>query len=501
MPEPRLVVVGLGPAGIDATPPAALAALDDPDRTIVVRTASHPAAAEIASSRAVTFCDDLYDDAPDLDAVYGAIAERVVGIAATAPAVYAVPGSAHVGERSVAEVRAAAAAAGITFDVIAGGSFLDLVWDRLGLDPLGRGVQVLDGRDLPDPLPLHVPTLITQVDGPLVLSDVAGGLSKVLAGTTPVVVLERLGDADEVVETVELREAARCRPGPRTTLFVDPDPVGWHGLVVTNRRLRRECPWDREQTHHTLVSHLVEEAYETVEALSRLPADAPRGEIDHAGYALVEEELGDLLLQVVFHATLAREAGLFDVEEIAEQIRRKLVRRHPHVFGEVEAEDAATVRANWEELKRHEKGRDSLMDDIPAALPATSKADKLQRRAASAGFDWATLEPVLAKLDEELAELRAATGDEAAALDELGDVLFAVVNVARHLGVDAELALRRANDRFEERFRHLEAAATAAGNRLEDLSLDEMDALWEAAKTELNAGGSVAGAEASRRAE
>ncbi len=270
---------------------------------------------------------------------------------------------------------------------------------------------------------------------------------------------------------------------------------------MTNRRLREECPWDREQTHHTLVSHLVEEAYETVEALSRLPAAAPGGDIDHAGYALVEEELGDLLLQVVFHATLAREAGVFDVEEIAEQIRRKLVRRHPHVFGEVEAEDAATVRANWEELKRHEKERDSLMDDIPAALPATSKADKLQRRAASAGFDWPGLEPVLAKLDEELAELRAVTGDEEAALDELGDVLFAVVNVARHLGLDSELALRRANDRFEERFRHLEAGATTAGHRLDDLSLEEMDALWEAAKTQLAAGGDPLGADTSRPAE
>jgi len=370
----------------------------------------------------------------------------------------------------------------VSAEVIPGGSFLDLVWSRVGLDPITSGAQILDGRALPDPLPLHLPTVVTQVDRPVVLADVAGTLGKVLPDDFEVLVLDRLGSGDEVVQPVTLAALARYRPGPRTSLYLDPPPVGWHGLVVTNRRLRRECPWDREQTHHTLLRHLIEEAYETVEALGVLPSEAPAGEPDYAAYAHVEEELGDLLLQVVFHATLAREAGVFDVEEVAEMIRRKLVHRHPHVFGDVAAHDAETVLANWEQIKAAEKSRDSLMDDIPLALPAPARADKLQRRAASAGFDWDDLGEVLAKVDEEIGELRSAIGHDDAVTHELGDLLFAVVNVARHVGVDSELALRRANERFEVRFRHVESAAKAAGRELGEMTLAEMDALWEEAK-------------------
>jgi tetrapyrrole methylase family protein/MazG family protein len=406
----------------------------------------------------------------------------VVEAAAGGPVVYGVPGSPHVGERSVAAVVARAAAEGVSAEVIPGGSFLDLVWSRVGLDPITSGAQILDGRALPDPLPLHLPTVVTQVDRPVVLADVAGTLGKLLPDDFEVLVLDRLGSGDEVVEPVTLAALARYLPGPRTSLYLDPPPVGWHGLVVTNRRLRRECPWDREQTHHTLLRHLIEEAYETVEALGVLPSEAPEGEPDYAAYAHVEEELGDLLLQVVFHATLAREAGVFDVEEVAEMIRRKLVHRHPHVFGDVAAHDAETVLANWEQIKAAEKSRDSLMDDIPLALPAPARADKLQRRAASAGFDWDDLGEVLAKVDEEIGELRGAIGHDDAVTHELGDLLFAVVNVARHVGVDGELALRRANERFEVRFRHVESAAKAAGRELGEMTLEEMDALWEEAK-------------------
>ncbi len=482
MAEPRLVIVGLGPAGLDETPAPSAARLEDPGRTVVVRTLHHPAAAELAAARAVTHCDDLYEAAASLDETYAAIAARVVDAADGGPVTYAVPGSPHVGERSVAAVSALAARQGVETEVISGGSFLDLVWGKVGLDPITRGVQVLDGRALPDPLPLHLPTLITQVDGALVLADVAATLSKVLPGDLEVVVLDRLGGFDETVERMPLGQVTGYEPGPRTSLYIDPPPVGWHGLVLTNRRLRAECPWDRKQTHHTLLRHLIEEAYETVEALGRLPAEAPAGEPDYLAYAHVEEELGDLLLQVVFHATLAREASVFDVEEVAEMIRRKLVHRHPHVFGDVEAHDAETVLANWEQIKAEEKSRSSLMDDIPLALPAPARADKLQRRAASVGFDWADLEQVLAKVDEEIAELRDAIGHHESVIHELGDLLFAVVNVARHVGVDSELALRRANERFEHRFRHVEDAAAVGGRDLDTMTVEEMDVLWEEAK-------------------
>ena len=270
--------------------------------------------------------------------------------------------------------------------------------------------------------------------------------------------------------------------GARTSLYLAPPPNGWFGLVTTNRRLRRECPWDREQTHHSLLPHLIEETYETVEAITRLGDDAPGGDPDFGAYAEVEEELGDLLLQVVFHATLAEEPGAFGVEEIAEGIRRKLVLRHPHVFGDVQADDASTVKANWEQIKTGEKARVSLMDDVPQAMPALSRADKLQRRAASVGFDWPEVGPVLDKLREEVDELAADLERPERAAHELGDVLFTVVNLARHLGLDPEVAFRRANDRFADRFREVERLAGAAGATLGDLSLEQLDALWDRAK-------------------
>ena len=459
--------------------------LEESDRTVIVRTTQHPAAAELAQRRPVVSCDDLYESAGSFDEVYLAIADRVVSALASGPVAYAVPGSAAVGERAVAEIRRRV---GVGVDVFPGESFLDLLYLEAGVDPIGSGVKVVDGRDLPDPLIFDTPVVITQIDRPEVLADVAAELGRVLEDGTSIVFCDRLGDEDQIVATVPIADLSRQKVGPRTSLLVVAEPVGWYGLVVTNRILRRECPWDRKQTHHSLLSHLIEEAYETAETIRALPAEAPSGEPDYVAYAELEEELGDLLLQVVFHATLAREVGAFDVEEVAEMIRRKLVHRHPHVFGEVVAEDATTVISNWEMIKGEEKARESLMDDIPVAMPAIIRADKMQRRAKSAGFDWDRVAPVFAKVREELDELaevsvEAAEVDAAAASAELGDLLFAIVNLARHLGVDPELALAGSSDRFADRFRLMEQQATVAGRSLSDHTLEELDALWERAKS------------------
>jgi tetrapyrrole methylase family protein/MazG family protein len=462
--------------------PRARRFLDDLDRTVVLRTGTHPAAAEVAELRPVTVCDDLYESEAGFEEVYAAIADRVMSALEHGPVAFAVPGSAVVGERAAGEVRERAAAAGIGLEVIAGESFLDLVFQEARVDPIAQPVKILDGRDLPDPLVFDAALVITQVDRPEVLGEVAGELSRVLEDDTPVLVLDRLGDPDQVVLPTSLAALADYMPGPRTTLFLDPEPAGWYGLVLINRILRQECPWDRKQTHHSLLSHLIEEAYETVESIRHLPPEAPGGKPDFGTYAVVEEELGDLLLQVVFHATLAREVGAFDVEEVAEIVRRKLVRRHPHVFGDVVAEDAATVITNWESIKGDEKARRSLMDDIPVAMPAIIRADKMQRRARSVGFDWEDAAPVFDKTSEELAELKADAADPIRATAELGDVLFAVVNLARHLGIDPELALAGASDRFAERFRSMETTAAAAGRSLADHDPAELDALWELAK-------------------
>jgi tetrapyrrole methylase family protein/MazG family protein len=484
--DAQLAIIGLGPAGLDRLSPRALSLLEDPAKTVIVRTSDHPACAELASRRGLVSCDDLYDMAESFDVVYRSIADRVMAAAAAGPVVFAVPGSAVVGERAAAEIRQRAAAAELTVESVPGESFLDLVYAAAQVDPIARPVKILDGRDLPDPLVFDAAMVITQVDRAEVLADVGADLGRILSDDEPILVLDRLGDEDEVVVELPLCELASYRPGPRTSLFVDADPAGWYGLVVTNRILRRECPWDRKQTHHSLVSHLIEEAYETIDAIRSLPADAPGGEPDYGAYAEVEEELGDLLLQVVFHATLAREVGAFDVEEVAEITRRKLVHRHPHVFGEVVAEDAETVITNWEAIKSDEKARESLMDDIPSAMPAIVRADKMQRRAKSVGFDWDEITPVFAKIREELDELIADAGDPERASAELGDLLFATVNLARHLGADAELALAGSSDRFAERIRVMEQEAAGAARSLADYSLKELDALWERAKSTLS---------------
>ncbi len=246
--------------------------------------------------------------------------------------------------------------------------------------------------------------------------------------------------------------------------------------------MRRECPWDREQTHRSLTRHLLEETYETLEAIEAL--DQSDNSIAH-----LEEELGDLLFQVFFHATLAAEEGWFTLADVARVIHDKLVHRHPHVFGDVTAGTSEQVLVNWEQIKKAEKGRDSIMDGVPGDLPSLLYAHKLQRKAASVGFDWDDVEGALPKVTEELGELRGAMAlrSDSEASDreieaELGDLLFAVVNVARHLDVDPEAALRSASAKFRGRFQLVEAIAASRGLDLQVMDLDALDALWDEAK-------------------
>ena len=235
------------------------------------------------------------------------------------------------------------------------------------------------------------------------------------------------------------------------------------------------CPWDREQTPLTLKRYVIEEAYEVVEA------------IDAGDPAKLAEELGDLLLQVVFLSQLFREQGVFDVRDVTRTIVEKLVRRHPHVFGDVSVTGTDQVLANWEQIKRGEKGyedRVSILDGIPAGLPALMRALEVSKRVVKVGFEWPGVAEVLDKVEEEIAELRAeiAAGDTARAADELGDLLFTLVNVARQLKIDPEDALRRMTLRFAARFRHIEAHAAATHRTLSELSLAEMEAAWQEAK-------------------
>jgi MazG family protein len=256
----------------------------------------------------------------------------------------------------------------------------------------------------------------------------------------------------------------------------DPRLPGIDQLLELMATLRgpEGCPWDREQTHASLRAGLIEEAYEVAAA------------IDASDDANLREELGDLLLQVVFHAQLAREQGRFDFDAVVRGIVEKLVRRHPHVFGADRCADAGAVLARWEEIKRGEKGGgvESALEGVPAGLPALLRAHQVQKKAAKVGFDWPDAAPIFDKVREELAEAEAARADPARLEDELGDVLFSVVNLARHLRVDAEPALHRATEKFARRFRAVEALARDRGFALEGLPLAQLDSLWDEVKAQ-----------------
>jgi tetrapyrrole methylase family protein/MazG family protein len=276
-----------------------------------------------------------------------------------------------------------------------------------------------------------------------------------------------------------------------TSVYVPPLPPNlrcktFASLVGIMARLRAPdgCPWDREQSHATLKRHFIEETYEVIEAID---ADDPD---------LLCEELGDVLLQVVFHAQLASEEGLFNIDDVTTNIVAKLVRRHPHVFGDVAVEDSAEVLRNWEQIKKTEKSgekaRKSILDGIPNGLPALMAARELSKRVVNVGFEWETFAEVLGKLEEELAELRvelsAPTRDRDRIASELGDLLFAIVQVARWQKVDAEEALRAMLARFSGRFRYMERRAAEQSRTLTDMTLSEMDALWNEAKTNTEEG-------------
>jgi tetrapyrrole methylase family protein/MazG family protein len=420
---PRVVIAGLGPAGPDLVTAGTLAALAaTPHRYL--RTRRHPAASLVDD--AIDF-DSLYESEPSFEAVYAAIVEALVAGAAERGAVlYLVPGSPVVAERTVELL---VADARVETDLLPALSFLDLAWARLAVDPVALGARLVDGRRFETQAAgERGPLLVGQCDQPHVLSDI-----KLAVEEGPeVVVLQRLGLPDESVRTVAWDELDReVVPDHLTSLWIPElaDPVAgevarFHELV---RTLRAECPWDREQTHASLTRHLLEETYEVLEALDAVDEEAG------TGFEHLEEELGDLLFQVVFHSVLAAEEGQFTLADVARGIHDKLYARHPHVFApQPGVTDTAYLTAEWERQKVEEKGRDTVMDGIPAALPALAYAAKVQKKAASQGVDWHTL-----------------VDDPA---DSLAVRLLELVDEARAAGADPETDLRAAAGRLRAAF-------------------------------------------------
>jgi tetrapyrrole methylase family protein/MazG family protein len=460
----RIVVVGLGPAGPDLVSPAAQRALARIEHRFV-RTWRHPASVVVAGA---TSFDHLYESAASREEVYAGIAEALVAAALGNDEVaYAVPGSPLVLERSVALLRADPR---VEVEVVPGLSFLDLAWHRLLLDPVSAGVRLVDGEEFAvQAAGERGPLLVAHCWSRQVLSGMKLAVEEEPA--SQVTILARLGCPDEKVFEVPWAELDReVDPDHLTTVFVPdlspPVAADLMGLVELVRTLRRRCPWDREQTHESLTRHLVEEAYEVVEAIESLAAGPE-------GYAALEEELGDLLVQVLFHATLAAEEGQFNLADVARGVHDKLVGRHPHVFGSVEETSAERVMANWERIKQAEKGRASVMEGIPPALPALAAAAKVAGKARSTGVDRRDQLQVLGGLQRAVEELVARPGE-----GPVGTSLLALAEVAQRLGADPESALRRAVAGYRRRFALLEELAAARGVDLAHLGDAEVATLW-----------------------
>jgi tetrapyrrole methylase family protein / MazG family protein len=457
-PRPsRIDVVGLGPAGPDLITQSARDLMAGAD-TLFVRTIRHPSAVLAPEARSF---DHHYEHEDTFDAVYRAIVADLVDAARSGPVVYAVPGSPLVAERTVTLLRAddAVVAGRVAVVVHPALSFLDLAYARLGIDPLAVGVRLVDGESFAtDAAGLRGPLLVAQCWSKAVLSGVKLAADPP-AGTT-VTVLHHLGMADEAVWDVPWEELDRSfEPDHLTSLWIPELAAPVAGelarLDELVHTLRERCPWDREQTHGSLSRHLLEESYEALEAIDELvaadaDAGAPPERVEDA-IAHLEEELGDLLFQVYFHATLAAEEGRFTLADVARGVHDKLVSRHPHVFGDTVADSPDEVASNWEALKKAEKGRASVTEGIPAAMPALALAAKLQRKALTVGIELPggglEVDAIVAGLRRMVPVTRggaeeAEPGVVPVTEPEMGDLLFSLVSVARQLGIDPETALR-----------------------------------------------------------
>lgn len=481
----RVVIVGLGPGPRNTVTQATLEAIERIDVQFV-RTKRHPTADLMPKA---TSFDSLYDTLPTFADVYSAITEAVVAAALKhGEVLYAVPGSPLILESSVAQLRADTR---VEVQVLPALSFLDLAWEALGIDPVNAGVRLIDGhRFALEAAGERGPLLVAQVHADWVLSDVK--LSHESAnGNEPVALLHHLGLPDQRVEHTTWQELDRVLPADHlTTLYIAQmaEPVSGElaALHQLARTLREQCPWDREQTHDSLIKHLIEETYEVVDAIEALDVNDPA--TDEAFI----EELGDLLYQVEFHATIAEQQGRFSMADVARSIHDKLVRRHPHVFGDVVANSANDVVQTWDEVKRAEKksadgaaSSTSTFFGVAKSGPSLQYATKIQKRAADVGFDWPNADGAFEKIIEESAEIRQAVAlnsDPETVRMELGDLLFSVVNLSRHLGHDAEQALRGASDKFRHRFEQVEQLALSRGIDLANAPLEQLDALWDEVK-------------------
>jgi tetrapyrrole methylase family protein / MazG family protein len=472
----KLTILGLGPGHPDDLTRRAWQVLQEAP-TLVLRTSRHPIVDTL--ERPFTSFDDLYEQIENFETLYQTIVERILELANSHDElVYAVPGHPLMGEQTVTSLLEKAG--DIPVEIIHGLSFIEPALSMLHVDGM-TGLQVYDGVELSamhhPPLNPDHPALLGQIYNARVASDVKLTLMNQYPDEHPVTLLHGAGLPDAFREDIPLYEIDRSeRLAHLTALYIPPLPLASSmerfQETIAHLRAPEGCPWDRKQTHESLRPYLLEETYEVLEAL------------DNGDLNGLCEELGDLLLQIVLHSQIAVEAGSFSMADIIARVNAKIIYRHPHVWGDAVVNDLSDLQKVWQAQKIAEKGEQpkTLLGSIPIAQPALVLADKYQQKAAKVGFDWADVAPVIDKIFEEIDEIKTAP-DETAQAAEVGDLLFAVVNWSRWLKVDPEIALREANTRFRRRFEYVEEGAKTQGRNLSEMSLEEMDALWEEAKS------------------
>ena len=497
-----ITIVGLGPGRWDDLTLAAQACFAQAAQAgtpVYFRTYIHPTVEPLRQAFPNLRCesfDTFYEESDDWTALYQRMAQQVCELGEQQPLLYAVPGHPLVAESSVQLIAQMARERGLSTRIVSGLSFLEPVCEALRLDPFMAGMQLVDATELaalrPDEIAGKIiptmPLLIAQVYNRRLASAVKLVLGECYPDEWSVRLVRAAGnDGDEQVSEMPLYELDRNNfANHLSTLYVPPVEVMTalrlpETLRYITYRLRREpdgCPWDRQQTHQSLTRFVLEETYEVIEAL------------EENNMEKLAEELGDLLLQVYLHAEIARQEGDFSIGDVFEHVNAKLIRRHPHVFGEIEVSGAGQVVQNWEAIKRQERAaagtdlqQESVLDRVPPALPALMMAQEYQKRAGKTGFDYDTMQDILTKLSEELRELEEASAPSHQ-FEEMGDVLFIAARIARELHIDAEEALRHANRKFKCRFQFMENVARADGRDMTSYSDPEWHALWKTAKND-----------------
>lgn len=479
----KITIVGLGPGGMEDISLGAINKLKNSTR-IYLRTERHPIV-PLLKEMDISFesFDWVYDKYEDFQEVYKIIAGELTDMAKKeGDIVYGVPGHPLVAEETVERIMEVSKTSGIGIDLLPSMSFIDRLISSLGIDPI-KGFKIVDGLQINSQgCDIKVGNIISQVYSPLVASEVKLELMEYYKDETPIWVVRAAGVKDmERIEQIPLYKLDRLSwIDHLTSVYIPPMDLDLLSggqidrLVAIMESLRSEkgCPWDRKQDHSSLKENLIEEAYEVIDAIER------DSMID------LEEELGDVLLQVVFHSQIAKEKGCFNFNDVIRGICDKLVYRHPHLFSNVKAITSEEVLTNWEKLKKIEKGMTSqteVLKAIPISLPSLMRAYKVQKKAGDVGFDWTNIEDAMEKVKEEWDELLEVyyVSDKGRIIEELGDLLFAIVNISRFLKIQPELALGQAIEKFIDRFSYIEENAE---KKLEDMTLKEMDKLWEKAK-------------------